>query len=120
MKYHLDEFDSMKELHSIKESLRTQYIKMDKQLAEKKEKLFKSRDLYKWGGFKDNLELQKLQDMLLNNKEKAFGYMMPKETAEVEHKREEYFFYSNQCWDEVRRVSFDNAENLKEHFKEFS
>lgn len=47
---------------------------------EKKEKLFKNKDVYKWGGFKDNIELLKLKDDLLKDKDRAFLYMLPKET----------------------------------------
>ena len=44
--------------------------------------MFKGKDPFKWGGFKDNIELLKLKDELLkpDNKEKAFDYMLPKET----------------------------------------
>ena len=53
-------------------------------LARKKEALFKKQDVTKWGGFKDNLEAQVLKDELVQNKEKAFTYMLPKESKELE------------------------------------
>jgi hypothetical protein len=43
----------------------------------------------------DNIELLKLKDELLNDKDKAFQYMLPKDTKEVEGKREELCFYTN-------------------------
>lgn len=47
---------------------------------DRKERLFKSKDVYKWGGFKDNIELLKLKDDLLKDKERAFLYMLPRES----------------------------------------
>ena len=70
-------------------------MKIDRSLLEKKEKLFKQKDLYKWGGFQDNLQLQKMQDELVQNKEKAFLFMLPKETKEMENKKEELGFLTN-------------------------
>ena len=70
-------------------------MKIDRSLLEKKEKLFKQKDLYKWGGFQDNLQLQKMQDELVQNKEKAFLFMLPKETKEMESKKEELGFLTN-------------------------
>jgi hypothetical protein len=88
---------------------------------DKKEKLWRAKDPYKWGGFKDNLELQKLKDELLNgSKELAFNYMLPKESRELDIKREELSFFTNQCWDETRRVAYDNGRLLRDHFREMS
>ena len=42
--------------------------------------------------------------------------MMTKETQELEYLREEYFFYSNQCLSEVRRIGHDNGQLLSDHF----
>jgi hypothetical protein len=80
MKYHLDEYESYKDLHTTREQLKTSYIKAERSLFDKKEKLFKSADLHKWGGFTDNLVPQKMRDELLADKEKAFNYMLPVET----------------------------------------
>jgi hypothetical protein len=87
---------------------------------DKKEKLFKSKDVYKWGGFKDNIELLKLKDDLLKDKDRAFLYMLPRETLEVDRKREELCFFTNQSWDEIRRVANDNGKLIREQFKEMS
>ncbi len=46
--------------------------------------------------------------------------MLPKESAEVDYKRQELCFYTNQCWDEIRRVSNDNGNLLFEHFKDMA
>lgn len=75
--------------------MKNAFVKIDRSLLEKKEKLFKQKDLYKWGGFQDNLQLQKMQDELVQNKEKAFLFMLPKETKEMESKKEELGFLTN-------------------------
>jgi hypothetical protein len=43
--------------------------------------------------------------------------MLPKESVDLEVKREELGFYTNQCWDEMRRVNKDNGRLLRDHFK---
>ena len=50
-----------------------------------------------------------MKDHLLNDKEKAFDVMFLKETDELEIKRQELGFYTNQSWNEVRRVAYDNS-----------
>ena len=120
MKYHHDEHESFRAIFSIREKAKTDYMKMEKGLIEKKEKLFKTKDIYKWGGFKDPIELEKLKEELLNNRDKSFGFMLPKETKEVESKREELSFFTNQCWDEIRRVGNDNGRLIRDNFREMS
>lgn len=53
------------------------------------------RDVTKWGGFKDQAEMVRLRDELLKDREAAFDYMLPKESAELEAKRQEVCFFSN-------------------------
>ena len=53
---------------------------------------------------------------LLGDKEKAFKFMLSEETKQLEEMRQELSFYTNQCWQETRRVSADNAEIFREHF----
>lgn len=74
MKFNLDEHETHKELYSVRDIHKNFYVKMEKYVMDKKEKLWRSKDPYKWGGFKDNLEVQKLKDQLLKpeNKEPAF------------------------------------------------
>jgi len=72
MKYHLDEHDSFREIFNLREKYKQDYVKVERSLIERKEKLFKSKDIYKWGGFVDNIELLKLKDELLQDKDKAF------------------------------------------------
>jgi len=98
---------------------------VEKSLIDKKEKLFKT-DPSKWGGggnfscFRDEAEMNELKDRLMVDKALAFSYMLPKETAEYELKREELCFLTNQCLGEVQRISGDNGRILRSHFKEMS
>jgi hypothetical protein len=95
MKYHHDEHESFRELFNIREQSKQAYVRIERALIDKKEKLFKTKDIYKWGGFEDNIELLKLKDDLLKDKDRAFQYMLPKETKDVELKREELCFFTN-------------------------
>ena len=80
----------------------------------------------KWGGapgqscFKDELEMANLRNTLMQNKNLAFTYMLPKETYEWETRREELCYLTNQCLSEVQRVSCDNGRDLRGHFRDMS
>ena len=63
----------------------------------------------RWGFEGPQDEMIRRQGDLLKDKEKAFKYMLTKETQELEYLREELFYYSNQCLGEVRRVGNDNG-----------
>jgi hypothetical protein len=95
MKYHLDEHESFREIFNLREQCKQSYIRIERSLIDKKEKLWKTKDIYKWGGFVDNIELLKLKDELLKDKDKSFQFMLPKDTKEVELKREELCFFTN-------------------------
>eukprot|EP00349_Pseudokeronopsis_sp_Brazil_P001362 CAMPEP_0202960008 /NCGR_PEP_ID=MMETSP1396-20130829/4192_1 /ASSEMBLY_ACC=CAM_ASM_000872 /TAXON_ID= /ORGANISM="Pseudokeronopsis sp., Strain Brazil" /LENGTH=117 /DNA_ID=CAMNT_0049678959 /DNA_START=1308 /DNA_END=1657 /DNA_ORIENTATION=+ len=58
-----------------------------------------------------------MREELLANKEKAFQFILPKESMELDLKREELAFFTNQCWEEIKRVGFDNGKLLREHFR---
>lgn len=51
----------------------------------------------------------RLKDELLKDRESAYEYMLPKESMILDAQKQELCFYSNQCWDEIRRVSKDNG-----------
>lgn len=79
------------------------------------------RDPTKWSASRDDLaEMIRMREDLFKDKELSFDYMLPKETQDIEQKRYELNFFSNQCWDEIRRVSKDNGMLLTEHFKDFA
>jgi len=86
------------------------YLKKEKDLLNRKEKLFITRDFTQWMYTEGTIyDLMKHSDELFANKEKAFKCMLCKETKEINEMREELSFYTNQCLDEVRRVAKDNA-----------
>ena len=120
LKYNLNEADSFKDLFSMKEQVYQSYLRADRALIDKKESLFKKKDATKWLGFKDNQQMIRMKDELLKDKETAYEFMLPKESAEVEAKKHELMFYTNQCWDEIRRVSNDNGTLLFEHFRDMA
>lgn len=49
MKYHLLEHDSFREILKVREEYKLQFIKAEKNLNDKKERLFKNKDIAKWG-----------------------------------------------------------------------
>jgi len=122
VKYHLLEHESYRELLKVREEVKNQYLKQEKGLVDRKERLFKSRDYAKWGYLGENgiSDMEKVQDRLATNKPAAFTYMLQKETKELEIAKEELAFYSNQCLDETRRVGKDNGKLLIEHFIQMS
>lgn len=126
MRTHVEEADALKELFNLREAVRAQFVKQEKALLDKKEKLYKQGDLSKWGGapgqtcFKDELEMAELRNKLMVDKNLAFSYMLPRETYEWENRREELCFLTNQCLTEVQRLAQDNGKQLRQHFRDMS
>jgi hypothetical protein len=116
LKYHMSEHESFRELQTLREQVKQNFIKKERHLIERKEKLFKSQDISRWGFEGSQDDLIRRKDELLEDKEKAFRFMLSKESQELEHFREELFFYSNQSLSEVRRVGTDNGLLLTDHF----
>ena len=118
MKYHLLEHESYRELLKAREEVKNSYLKQEKALNDRKEKLFRSKDYAKWGytGEGGIADIEKVQDKLATSKQAAFTYMLQNDTKELELAKEELAFYSNQCLDETRRVGKDNGKLLIEHF----
>jgi uncharacterized protein YjcR len=119
LKYNLHEAETFRDLFSYRDNLATHYIKAERDLYVRKEKLLKLRDPTKWGaGIEDLAQMMSMRDELFKDRELCFDYMLPKETQELEQQKQVVNFYSNQCWDEIRRVSKDNGVLLTEHFKD--
>jgi len=76
MKYHLYEHETFREILKVREDLKQQYIKTEKNLLDKKEKLFRNKDFTKWGYVGDGgvRYIEQIQDKL--NKESAFTFML--------------------------------------------
>jgi len=120
LKYNLDEAGSFRDVFSHRDQVYQNYIRSDKALSDKKERLFKLKDTTKWGGFANDVQQVRFKQELLINKEAAFDFMLPQETADLDFKKQELCFFTNQCWDEIRRVSNDNGGLLFEHFKDMA
>ncbi len=62
------------------------FIKQEKNLLDKKERLLRNKDLSKWGYQGDGgvKEIEKNLDSLVNYKDAAFTYMLQNDTKELE------------------------------------
>ena len=120
LKYNLHEAGTFRDLFTQRDQSYQSFIRAERALQDKKERLFKLKDTTKWGGFKDDVQQVRFKPELVNNKEAAFDFMLPQETTDVEGKKMELCFFTNQCWDEIRRVSNDNGGLLFEHFKDMA
>lgn len=49
LKFHLNEHDSFREILKGRDEIKNSFIKMEKTLNDRKEKLYKNRDVSKWG-----------------------------------------------------------------------
>ncbi len=70
MRMHYEEAEAFRELYNMRQAIDTQYIKTEKALIDRKEKLLKQGDLTKWGSgpfscFKDEKQMAELKDKLL-------------------------------------------------------
>ena len=118
MKYHFSEHETFREVHAVRDEIKNKFIRHEKALNNKKESLFKNKDLNKWGyeGPGGAAVIQKNFEKLQLNKEAAFTYMLQKDSRDIELEREELAFYSNSCLEEIRRVGQDNGRLLIDKF----
>lgn len=86
-----------------------------KDLEDRKQDLFK-KDPKTWGYTGPSADLLKIQSS--KDKHKAFRFMLTQDTNKIKSMGDELNFYTNQCIDDVRRVSRDNGIALAEHFTE--
>ena len=49
LKYHLAEHESFRELHSMRELVKQDFMKKERSLIERKERLFRAKDISRWG-----------------------------------------------------------------------
>lgn len=76
MKYHLLEHESFREILKSRDEIKNSFMKNEKNLIDKKEKLFKHRDFGKWGYTGPQKDLDGLSGKFTDNKEAAFTYML--------------------------------------------
>lgn len=86
-------------------------------LDEKKERLVKAQDYEKW--LLDSEGMAKIAQ-LKNNEKMAKEYMLPKESAIVEEKKNLLNFYSNQVKHQVTDMLDNNYVDLSEHLMDYA
>ena len=84
LKYHLSEHESFRELHKVRENAKKQFVKTERSLMDRKEKLFKNKDLGQWLSHTPLIELKPRSEELLADKGKAFQFMMSDESQHLE------------------------------------
>lgn len=119
LQYNVKEASSMRVLNKNKEALKSQVAKFSKLLLDKKERLFKQKDVTKWGG-EDSVQLERQKEQLLQNKELAFEQMLLLESHALTDKQQELHFYENQCASELKRMLKQNAGLHLEHYTQKS
>lgn len=75
VKYHYYESLSLNELFKNREAAKNAYLKEERQVMDRKEKLFKQKDISKWGLTQD--QLTNIKD-ITSDKDKALEMMLPK------------------------------------------
>lgn len=97
MKYHLLEHESFREVLKYRDEYKKDFDKQQRNLLDRKEKLFRSKELNRWGyqGEGGVREIESKLDKLQRNKEAAFTYMLQNESRDLEVNRENLSFLSN-------------------------
>lgn len=81
---------------NYREQIKNTCGKKEKSLQEKKEKLFLNKDVTKWGCSVEKMEeLTMCKEKLLQEKERAFAFMLCQETAETVSMRDEVNYITN-------------------------
>lgn len=95
LKYHMHEHESYRELLAVREANKKQYIKKERALIDKKERLFHNKDFTKWQFIGSQDEIVRNRDLINSNKDVAFKFMLTDETQQLEIFREELAFFTN-------------------------
>lgn len=111
-KYHRQEAKSYKEVHWLREESLARYNQQKTDLARRKERLFRRKDVTEWGV--PSAQLREAMDTL-NDAEAAFEYMLPNATRQVNYLGEESAFFTSQAHKEARRVTMINYTMGREH-----
>ena len=116
-KYGYYEISPLKDIFKERDQKLESYEKAYSKLVMKKEKLWSSGDVNKWGLTNEDLWNA---SMLKNDKVQAMSRMLYKETNEIDRIKDEYAYFNFQSRAEVRRFLLDNQlmENL--HFTDFA
>jgi hypothetical protein len=91
-KYHREESIALREAQSLQEESRMKFDTRYQQLLKQKEKLFQKQDILMW---RVNTEDQIAAEQVKRDPAKAFQYILPDTTKEVENLREEAEYFTN-------------------------
>lgn len=94
------EIAALKRLESVKLRFQNTFERTAINLDRKKEKSFKAKDVARWE--LSSSDLTKARS-LVNDKEAAYKAMFPRESQELVGHRDNFFFFVNQCYNEIRR-----------------
>ena len=91
-KIYREESKSFKEAHWLRDESLARYNSQRLDLAKRKEKLFRRKDVTEWG-----CPSSQLRDAMnsLNNAEEAFEFMLPNATKQVNYLAEESAFFTS-------------------------
>lgn len=91
-KFHREEAVALRETQSLQEESRRKYDQRFAQLMKQKEKLFKKQDVLSWRvKTEDQIEAEQVK----SDPSKAFKFILPDTTKEVEGFREEAEYFTN-------------------------
>lgn len=103
--------NSLRRLETNKMNHHAIYEKFGVNLDKKKDKAFRSQDMSRW-------EINNPDPKLLQNREEAFKAMFPKDNAELETLKNNYYFMVNQCYKEIKRTNrYDMFNTLNNYTK---
>ena len=82
-------------------------------MLKQKEKLYKKKDVNAWGtNAEDISEAQKNMD----DPQKSLKYILPNSTKEVDLLKQEYEYFTNQMFKEIKRVNMIQYDQARELF----
>lgn len=103
----------MKEAWWLVREANKRYNAQKEELVRNKERLFKRRNVHEWGCPPDKT-VEAMDSM--NDAERAFTFMLPNSTRQVNYLDEEAAFFTSQVYKEVRRTTMLNYSFAREHF----
>ena len=112
-KYLRQESKCYEEAHWLREESLSRYNAQRIDLNKRKEKLFRRKDVTEWGCTQD--QLRPAMDTL-NDAARAWDYMLPNASKQVNYLGEESSFFTSQCYKETRRTTMINYTMAREHF----
>ncbi|CAG9316674.1 unnamed protein product [Blepharisma stoltei] len=117
-KYSYNEVAQLKDLIKERENWNIEYVKNEKKVMGRKEKLWEQGDALKWWNSSEEayMDIEKLK----NDKELAFSKMLQKETQQLETIRNFYGYFNYKLQEEALRFFQNSAIRNCKNFKEFA